>query len=276
MGYEIGEMQFSVIIPVLNEESTIGRCISNLDVSSHDVEILVVDGGSNDGTPKVAGASGARVLQSPAGRGPQMNTGAHAASGTVLVFLHADTIVPPGVFDFLSEQFVCPGLQFGAFRTSYNSDSFLLRVYSFFTRFESGFTTFGDQCFVMRRDFFQAIGGFPEWPLFEDVEFLRRARRVTTVRKFPVEIRTSARKFLKGGIAVQQLRNIITMILFHFGVSPQRLYRRYYGIDLKKEGASNAKMNVGYMDYPLPSLNPVPQSEDRADTFSDEVSGKSA
>ncbi len=225
-------MRFSVIIPVLNEESTISRCVSMLASSAHEIEILVVDGGSHDETLRLACASGARVIRSVPGRGSQMNAGAREASGSILIFLHADTAVPFGFFDFLAGEFKHPPLLFGTFRTFYDAHSWLLRVYSFFTRFESALTTFGDQCFVMRKEFFEMMGGFPEWPLFEDVEFLKRARKKTRIRKFPMRVRTSARRFLKGGIAVQQVKNSITIMLFHLGVSPQRLYRRYYGKDV--------------------------------------------
>jgi len=264
-------MRFSVVIPVFNEETTISRCISQLIQSSHDVEILVVDGGSHDATRQIARATGARVLHSPAGRGPQMNIGARESSGTILVFLHADSIVPPVFFDFLSGQFSHPGLQFGAFRALYEPDSFLLRVYSFFTQFESALTTFGDQCFVMRREFFLSIGGFPEWPLFEDVEFLRRARKVTVVRKFHLQIKTSARKFLNGGVVVQQLHNIVTMILFRLGVPPRRLYKRYYGRDLNDRGASTGTMGAESAVHHLREWDPVRQANPLANTDSARV-----
>jgi rSAM/selenodomain-associated transferase 2 len=224
-----GEMRFSVVIPVLNEESTLGNCLNRVRAESQDVEIIVSDGGSDDATVAVALAHGARIVSGLRGRGTQLNTGAAESGGEVLVFLHADTIIPRGSLRFLAEQFRDPTLQCGAFRAAYDDSSLVLRLYSWFTRFESGFTTFGDQCLVVRRSFFGAMGGFPAWPLFEDMEFLKRARLRTTIRKFPLRVVTSARKFREGGEILQQLRNVFAITLYHFGVSPWLLYRRYYG-----------------------------------------------
>jgi cellulose synthase/poly-beta-1,6-N-acetylglucosamine synthase-like glycosyltransferase len=169
------------------------------------------------------------VISRIQGRGTQLNNGAHASSGEVLVFLHADTSVPSGFFDFLEEQLRDPSLQCGAFQTNYDPPSPVLRLYSWFTRFETRFTTFGDQCLIVRRPFFEQLGGFPPWPLFEDMEFLRRVRGMTSIRKFPVKVVTSARKFRQGGTILQQIRNGVTITMVHFGVSPKRLYSRYYG-----------------------------------------------
>lgn len=220
-------MMFSVIIPTLNEERYIRSCIRAIRAADSEVEIIVVDGGSEDGTPNIALQEGAIVEYSKLGRGIQLNHGAAIARGDILVFLHADTILSATVFDVLRQSFADPKIALGRCRLRFDVKHPLLQFYAACARIESVFTTFGDQCIVVRRSFFDAVGGFPEWQLFEDVALLQVARSKTRVHAFPTTVVTSARKFIKHGILRQQLRNAAMLLLYIVGVSPDRLAAIY-------------------------------------------------
>lgn len=218
---------FSVVIPTLNEAETLRRCIHGVRKQHHDAEIIVVDGGSKDDTVAIARAENVTVLTSCPGRGMQCNVGASRASGDILVFLHADTLLPETGFDTLRRAFENPEVTLGMFRLGFDVPHWILKAYTFFTRFDSVFTKFGDQCIVVRASFFRECGGFPDWPLFEDVQFLRKARRKAKVHCFQAAVITSARRFLANGIIRQQVVNACLLFLFLLGASPHRLARSY-------------------------------------------------
>lgn len=218
---------FSVIIPTLNEAARVRRTIRHVRELYPAVEIIVVDGGSGDGTVEQSLREGAKVVESCCGRGNQCNAGARQASGEILLFLHADTSLPNRAFDLLTRCFNNPQTQIGTFRLKFDRDKWILGVYAYFSCFDSIFTRFGDQCIVVRRAFFEEIGGFPEWPLFEDVHFLRRARKHTRIVSFPSAVSTSARRFIKIGIIRTQLINGWLILKYLCGVSPEKLAEQY-------------------------------------------------
>jgi len=218
---------FSVIIPTLNEEPNIGRCLQSLFEASPGVEIIVSDGGSSDQTRQIAQEAGVIVLQAPRGRGNQCNAGAKQATGNIFLFLHADTTLPAGAFTFLQETFANEQIQVGAFRIQFSPGNWFLNTCARFSRFDTILTTFGDQCLVVRRSFFKSLGGFPDWPLFEDVHFLQKARQQTRVIKFPRTATSSARRFQEGGTVRQLLRNGWLLGQYLAGVSPEQLAERY-------------------------------------------------
>ncbi len=203
-------------------------CVTGLRGMSDDIEILVADGGSTDRTVEMAQDAGASICRSSRGRGVQMNEGAAVASGDILVFLHADTRLPQEAFTVLRECFRDPEVQAGTFRVKYDASHPLLDLYTqLAVRYDSMFSSFGDQCIVVRRPFFFSLGGFPQWPLFEDVHFLRAARRVTRIRRFPATVVTSARRLQENGIARQMFRDVWYIIQYWWGVSPEVLARKY-------------------------------------------------
>ena len=226
-----GDLRFTVVIPTLNEEGIIGEQVGRVQALEPGVEVIVADGGSEDATGSRAAAAGASVVQGARGRGSQLNAGAAQATGDVLLFLHADTRLPAGTFALLRGRFAGEGIQIGTFRLAFDRKHWLLAVYTFFSRFDSVFTTFGDQCIVVRRSFFEALGGFPEWPLFEDVALLQKARRRTRVHSFPAAVVTSARRFEQEGIVRQSLRNGWYVLQYLWGASPWELAAKY-----EKEG----------------------------------------
>jgi rSAM/selenodomain-associated transferase 2 len=240
-------MRFSVVIPTFNEERYLGACLEHVRRADHSVEIIVVDGGSVDRTVEIARSSSAMVLFSKEGRGRQQNAGAQAATGDILFFLHADTLIPSNAFDLVRGAFEDPNIQIGAFRMVFDHIHPLLSFYSFFTRFETPFSTFGDQCIVVRKSFFGYLGGFSEWPSFEDVRLLSLARRRTKVRKFPGTVITSARRFLVNGILRQQVWNAYLMARYFLGGSPDSITREYVRNGLRTEeiavGSERAALN---------------------------------
>jgi rSAM/selenodomain-associated transferase 2 len=215
----------SVIIPAFNEERTIAGAIES--ARPLDAEVIVVDGGSTDATVDIALRAGATVIGSARGRGVQLAAGAKAAHGEWLLFLHADSRLGDGAARALRGALADPSFHAGTFRLRLDGPHPLYRLYSWFTRFDSIWTSFGDQGIVIRRDLYEAIGGFPHWPLLEDVRLLQRARTATKIRSLPAEISTSARRFQRNGIVRQQLRNVCILIRYLLGTSPDRLARAY-------------------------------------------------
>jgi len=220
-------LRFSVIIPTLNEADVIREQVGRVLALEPAAEVIVADGGSEDATVSLATAAGAHVVYGLRGRGSQLGAGAVQATGDILLFLHADTRLPAVAFDLLRERFAGEEVQIGTFRLAFDGEHWLYTVYTFFSRFDSVLTTFGDQCIVVRRSFFEALGGFPEWPLFEDVALLQEARRRTRVHSFPAAVVTSARRFEREGIVRQSLRNGWYVLRYLFGASPRDLAARY-------------------------------------------------
>lgn len=222
-------MDISVIIPTLNEERGLSRCLQNVRTVLPEAEIIVCDGGSSDQTCRIAQANGALVCHAFRGRGIQLNAGAGVAAGEIFLFLHADTFLPPDALARITELFRKPHVEIATFRMRFDHAHWLLGVYSYFTRFDSIFTRFGDQGLAVRKNFFETLGGFPSWPLFEDVRLLQSARRKTRVYSFPSEVITSARRFRQNGFARQQLRNGWYILQYLCGVAPDRLALKYFG-----------------------------------------------
>lgn len=218
---------FSIVIPTLNAEKYLLRCIHSVRKAQQDVEIVVVDGGSVDKTISIAKQEGVAVINSKRGRGYQLNAGATHTTGELLLFLHADTELSANTFRELQIQFANPSRKVGTCILRFDMDHWLLEMYSRMTKIDSLWTRFGDQCIVVRREFFNSLGGFPEWPLFEDVRFLQDARKKTPIYSFPIIVTTSAEKFVRNGIIRQQIKNGCLILQYLMGVSPNVLYQKY-------------------------------------------------
>ena len=218
-------------MPVLDEARCIRDRLTELRALTGIDEIVVVDGGSRDDTVSIARSiPRVRVLEAPRGRGTQMNAGASAARGDVLLFLHADSSLPRDAAAWVERALAEPGVVAGAFRVRTHADRGrnwlgpLLRLADLRSR-----TTrlpYGDQAVFVRREAFQRAGGFPDQPLMEDVELARRLRRVGRIRIVPAEVQVSGRRFL-----AQPVRAVLAMrvfpTLYRLGVSPERLARLY-------------------------------------------------
>lgn len=217
----------SVVIPTLNEAVAITATIQRVRAALPGAEIVVADGGSSDATSVLARAAGAVALTSPRGRGLQLAAGAAAARGDLLLFLHADTLLPTDAASVLAAAFARPEVHIATFRLRFDTGGLFLRACAWCSRFDSVFTRFGDQGIAVRRDFYAVLGGFPAWPLFEDVELLRRARRVTRVWSLPASVTTSARRFHRRGPLRQQWCNARLLLRFLAGTPPETLARLY-------------------------------------------------
>ena len=219
-------MTISVIIPALNEAGTINRTLESVAAQPGPKEILVVDGGSTDGTPASA-APHATVLQTPQGRALQMNRGAEAAAGEFLFFLHADTRPPPNALNVIRTTLRTPSAEAGTFRLSFDRSSPLLDFYGWCTHWPWIRLAFGDRGLFVRRSVFEHVGGFPEWPIFEDLELAHRLYERGGFRFMPQTVTTSARRFESEGQLRQQLRNLRLWLHYLAGTDPQRVAHLY-------------------------------------------------
>jgi rSAM/selenodomain-associated transferase 2 len=223
-------MRLSIIIPVLNEEAIIETQLTRLvqQCARQDYELLVIDGGSTDRTVEIAQRY-AQVINAPRGRARQMNTGAAAASGDVLLFLHADTELPNSVFLAIEEALAAPKVVAGAFRLCFNCERLPYRLVAFMTNLRSQtFTVFtGDQAYFIRAASFKAVEGYPDQPLMEDLEIIARLRRIGTILLVPHYVKTSARRHEKIGLFRSVLFMWYLRTLYKFGVSAGRLQLMY-------------------------------------------------
>jgi len=219
-------MKISVVIPALNEAEQIVSCLDSIKTQHGEFEVIVVDGGSIDGTVDLAGAQ-ARVIRSEKGRGVQMNSGARHCTGEVLLFLHADTRLPPEGLLFLERALADPRIVGGTFRLRFDDRTFLLRLIAFFTRFKCRYFHYGDQGIFVRRSVFEHLKGFAEIPLMEDVDFLRRLSKRGRLALLRQSVTTSGRRFMEHGIVRQQLLNSILVICYLLGAKPHSLIKWY-------------------------------------------------
>lgn len=224
--------RISVVVPVLDEEARIGRQLQHLASFQGLHELIVVDGESRDATvARVRSAGGAQLLVGPRGRAAQMNAGAAAATGDVLLFLHADVELPRDapalVYDALRDGRVVAG----AFRTSTVPDGHrrrwlgpLLHLADLRSRYAR--LPYGDQAMFVRAEAFRAAGGFPEQPLMEDLELGRRLRRVGRLRTVRSSVRVSGRRFQARPLTCVLFMNVFPL-LYRLGVPPRTLARLY-------------------------------------------------
>jgi rSAM/selenodomain-associated transferase 2 len=221
----------SIVVPVLDEGENLERLLPHLRCRCPDAEVIVVDGGSADRTTVVARAwPHARYLASERGRARQMNAGARAARGDVLLFLHADTLLPAGAAAAIARALADPAVVGGRFDASFASPHPAFRLIATFMNWRSRLTGIatGDQAIFVRRDVFEALDGYPDIPLMEDVELSARLKRRGRIHCLRLRVITSARKWEQEGI----LRTVVlmwTLRLLHFlRVHPARLHRWYY------------------------------------------------
>lgn len=192
--------------------------------------MVVSDGGSRDGTVRVARELGARIVEGPEGRGGQLHRGAAAARGDVLLFLHADTALPPGAVTAVREA-VAGGAVGGGFlmRFQEETETPLLRLGGRLVRLRTRWlqVPLGDQAQFATREAYGAVGGFPDWPILEDLRFIRRLRRHGRLAILPLVVTTSGRRFVRRGVLRTLATNYLIWGLYALGVSPRRLSRLY-------------------------------------------------
>lgn len=216
-------MRLSVVIPALNESEGIRDCLvalTRVERNGSTVELLVSDGGSADTTPQVARDGGARVVEAPRGRGPQMNAGAAAATGDVLLFLHADTRLPDDGFEKIDAALENPRVAGGAFHLGIAGRGWFYRFTARNANIRSKLVgaPYGDQAFFVRRSAFEALGGYRNLAHCEDLDFIRRLRKQGRVVIVPAAVSTSARRWEKHGRTWVTVRNGLLFFKFWLGL----------------------------------------------------------
>lgn len=221
-------MKLSVIIPALNEEANIERCIDSVK-KLNPAEILVVDGGSSDRTKEIALSKGVMVIQSEKGRGTQMNRGASYAKGDILLFFHADSVFEDHITKELLDlkDYVA-----GFFRLRFDDRSLSVRLVEIFANLRSRLLhlPYGDQALFIKRETFQMIGGFRDYPFLEDLDLVLRLRRIGRLKGISKDVIASSRRLKKGYLlspVFVSLRNVLIAMLFKLGISPDSLLRLY-------------------------------------------------
>jgi rSAM/selenodomain-associated transferase 2 len=217
----------SIIIPTLNEESNIKAVINS--IQSHNIEIIVVDGGSEDKTLLIAKSLDVKVVVSSPGRANQMNTGAMVASGEILLFLHADTRLPIRFDEMVRRTLAKPGIVAGAFALQIDAPDWGLRLVEFGVKWRSHLwqMPYGDQAIFLTKDVFQKVGNFPQIPIMEDFELMRKLKSLGKIYLLPTPVITSPRRWLKQGILQTTILNQIIVIAYLLGVSPNRICNWY-------------------------------------------------
>jgi rSAM/selenodomain-associated transferase 2 len=223
--------RLSIVIPALNESANLARLLPDLATREAAAEVIVVDGGSEDDSREaVARVPEARWLATPRGRARQMNAGARASRGDVVLFLHADTMLPERAGDAIRAALADPGVVGGRFDVRLDSRRPLLAVVAWMMNQRSRLTGLatGDQGIFVRRSVLDALGGYADIPLMEDIELSRRLKRCGRVAALRLRVTTSARKWEREGV----VRTIVLMwtlrLLYALGVAPARLHRWYY------------------------------------------------
>jgi rSAM/selenodomain-associated transferase 2 len=220
----------SIIVPALDEAQGIAACLAALaPLRARGAEVIVVDGGSADGTPALAAARADRVLAAPRGRAAQMNAGAAAAASDTLLFLHADTRLPEGADRLVLEGLAATGRAWGRFDVAIDGRAALLPVVAALMNARSRLTGIatGDQAIFVRREAFERAGRFPPIALMEDVAFSKAMKRIGPPLCLRARAVTSGRRWERHGL----LRTILLMwrlrLAFLLGADPARLAERY-------------------------------------------------
>lgn len=219
----------SIIIPALNEAGAIGPTLEAVAQLSGSVEILVVDGGSDDDTREIACARGVKVIGSERGRGVQLQTGARETLADVLWFLHADTIVPRDSVERIVEALSDPAVAGGNFNVHFSGSRRAARFMTWlYPQLRRLGLCYGDSAIFVRREAYDRAGGFKALPIFEDLELVRELRRSGTFVHLSSTVVTSSRRFEGRSFAVTLTRWVLMQLLYWLGVSPGTL-GRFYG-----------------------------------------------
>lgn len=218
--------EVSIIVPLLNEQAAVPGLIEQL-ASLAAEQILIVDGGSVDGTVELLRAAGYQVLQCPAGRARQMNAGAQLATHSMLLFLHADTRLPTNYKSELARADV-----WGRFDVKFSSSLKAMKIVAFFINLRSrisGIAT-GDQAIFVDRDAFNAISGFPDFPIMEDIALSKRLRHFHRPYSSRAKVTTSARRWEQNGVVKTILKMWYFRLAYFFGMPPSKLKQGYHDV----------------------------------------------
>jgi rSAM/selenodomain-associated transferase 2 len=231
-GTEIGTSfpnWLSVIVPILNEAESIAATLSALRAGAPQAEIIVVDGGSEDDSQTAVTGLCDILVQSPRGRARQLNAGATRASGQILAFVHADTIVPATFAADIQTAMRNSAVVGGRFDLALDAPRFPYRLIGWLISLRSRLsrTGTGDQAIFVKREVFQHLGGFPQIEICEDLDFTRRLKRAGAITCLRSQVVTSARRWQRAGVIRTVVRMWVIRLSYLAGVSPARL-RRWY------------------------------------------------
>lgn len=216
----------SVIIPTLNEEPNLAPAIASAFAAGAG-EVIVSDGGSHDRTRERAAALGARVVQGARGRGPQLNLGASVARGRIYCFLHADARLHPDAGRAMRAALRDPAVVGGNHAISFGNDAngrFLAAFYHVIRQLRM---YYGDSAIFCRADAFAAVGGFPPYPLMEDLKFVHRLHRLGRMAHLSPRVTASPRRWRRGGVGQAWAAWLVIQGGYFLGISPHRLARLY-------------------------------------------------
>ena len=232
----------SVIIPTLNEESNLAIQLSALQAYP-DLEIIVADGNSEDQTAAIAQKHRVMLIWTEGGRSRQLNCGAEAASGNILLFLHCDTLLPDNFGHQIHDILNLPGTSAGAFQLNIKARGIGYRLVEWGVNLRSRLCRlpYGDQAIFIRKDIFDQVGGFPDFPIMEDLGLVRRLKRLGTIRIAPAAVITSARRWQELGIIRTTLLNQVMLIGFFLNADLKKLRQRYYRNTSRSENASRGQ-----------------------------------
>lgn len=229
-----GAVFFSVVVPVLNEAPLIAGFLRRLRSFGPELEIIVVDGGSSDGTWSIAEPLADRVIAAPRGRASQMNAGAQIARGDVLWFMHADLEAPPNSLDQIQAALAHPSVVGGCFRLRFPRKELIYRVSDSLGNLGVNLFGFalGDHGIFCRREAFHQAGGYPAVPILEDAEIYRRLRRQGEMQQLGEEIVSDPRAYESHGAYRTTAFYFLILALYVLGVRIEALnqiYRRFRG-----------------------------------------------
>ena len=227
------KIKLSVIIPTLNASSTLSQTLTSLSTAIErgiELEIIVVDANSQDDTKTLALKGGAKFITGEKGRGTQLHRGAQIALGDWLLFLHADTVLAAG-WDASFAVFTnhpSNSERGGVFTFTLDTNGFKARLLEKAVRFRNNWLglPYGDQGLIINRQFYNCLGGYKNWPIMEDVDFVRRIGMSRLVL-FDVEAKTSAKRYLERGYFIRIVRNFICLSLYFLKVPPDKIYKFY-------------------------------------------------
>lgn len=232
MGTDASRLRLSIIIPALNDsrilQTNLPR-LQSLRESGH--EVILVDGGSTDDTLVLAKSMVDRLVRVSRGRAKQMNAGANVAAGGILLFLHADTVLPDAADDIIVQSMKRTERGWGRFDVVLSGGDWLLRAVEFLMNVRSRVTGIatGDQAMFVNRQLFEAVGGFPEIPLMEDIALSRTLKRISPPLCLRPRVTTSSRRWEQRGIVRTILLMWCLRCAYALGADPSRLARIYDG-----------------------------------------------
>jgi rSAM/selenodomain-associated transferase 2 len=220
-------MKYSIIIPTLNEEQAIVNCLNALQALRANCEIILVDGGSTDATQKLAQPLVDKVISTGRGRAIQMNAGAESATGEVLLFLHADSFLPPNAVDQINQ--AIHSHSWGRFDVVLNGSHPMLKVVACLMNWRSRLThvATGDQAIFVNKALFESVGQYPKIALMEDIALSKKLKKIAPPACLKAKVRTSGRRWESFGV----FRTILVMwglrLRYFLGEDPQRLAALY-------------------------------------------------